>query len=103
MADGHGVAVAEWGVKKMKTKWGACNIEARRIWLNLELAKKSPQCLEYIIVHEVAHLLERNHNGHFGAIMDKHLPHWQSSQAVLNSEPSPTRVGVTNLSLSLGG
>jgi predicted metal-dependent hydrolase len=82
-----GVAVAEWGVKKMKTKWGACNIEARRIWLNLELAKKSPQCLEYIIVHELAHLLERNHNDHFAAVMDKHLPHWQASRAVLNSEP----------------
>ena len=82
-----GVAVADWGVKKMKTKWGACNIEARRIWLNLELAKKSPQCLEYIIVHELAHLLERNHNDHFAAVMDKHLPHWQASRAVLNSEP----------------
>ena len=82
-----GVAVVDWGVKKMKTKWGACNIEARRIWLNLELAKKSPQCLEYIIVHELAHLLERNHNDHFAAVMDKHLPHWQASRAVLNSEP----------------
>jgi predicted metal-dependent hydrolase len=82
-----GVAVADWGVKKMKTKWGACNIEARRIWLNLELAKKSPQCLEYIIVHELAHLLERNHNDHFAAVMYKHLPHWQASRAVLNSEP----------------
>ncbi len=53
-----GVDVADWGVKKMKTKWGSCSIEARRIWLNLELAKKPLECLEYIVVHEMVHLLE---------------------------------------------
>jgi predicted metal-dependent hydrolase len=82
-----GVAIADWGVKKMKTKWGACNIEARRVWVNLELAKKSPQCLEYIIVHELTHLLERGHNDRFAAIMSKHLPQWQSCRDQLNSEP----------------
>ena len=56
-----GVQVAEWGVKKMKTKWGSCNSRAKRIWLNLELAKKPVQCLEYIIVHEMVHLIERHH------------------------------------------
>jgi len=50
------------GVKLMKTKWGSCNIAAKRIWLNLELAKKNPACLEYIVVHEMVHLLERLHN-----------------------------------------
>ena len=49
-----GVQAADWGIKKMKTKWGTCNVEARRIWLNLELAKKPARCLEYIIVHELA-------------------------------------------------
>ena len=62
-----GVQVAEWGIKQMKTKWGTCNPEARRIWLNLELAKKPPQCLEYIVVHELAHLIERHHNDRFRA------------------------------------
>src|SRR5439155_13097117 len=56
-----GVQVAQWGVKQMKTKWGTCNIEAQRIWLNLELIKKPVHCLEYIIVHEMIHLLERHH------------------------------------------
>lgn len=54
-----GVQVAGWGIKKMKTKWGTCNVEARRIWLNLELVKKPVQCLEYIVVHELVHLIER--------------------------------------------
>lgn len=71
-----GVEAAEWGVKKMKTKWGSCRIEARRVWLNLELAKKPPECLEYILVHELVHLLERQHNNAFRAHMDRFLPHW---------------------------
>ncbi|MCX6930183.1 MAG: SprT family zinc-dependent metalloprotease [Verrucomicrobia bacterium] len=82
-----GVAVEEWGVKKMKTKWGTCNIEARRIWLNLELAKKPVPCLEYIIAHEMVHLLERHHNDRFIAIMDKSLPHWRSCRHQLNAAP----------------
>ena len=69
-----GVKVAEWGVKQMKTKWGACNIEARRIWLNLELAKKPVQCLAYIVVNEMAHLLERHQNDRFTVLMDRFLP-----------------------------
>jgi len=56
------VVVADWGVKFMRTKWGTCNIQAKRIWLNLELAKKPRHCLEYVIVHEMVHLLERHHN-----------------------------------------
>ncbi len=72
-----GVQVADWGIKKMKTKWGACNVAARRIWLNLELAKKPMQCLESLVVHELVHLLERHHNDRFMAIMDKCLPQWR--------------------------
>ena len=79
--------VAAWGVKKMKTKWGSCNAEARRIWLNLELAKKPVQCLEYIVVHELVHLLERRHSDQFSALMDRHLPDWRSRRALLNGAP----------------
>ncbi|CAK0780270.1 conserved hypothetical protein [Gammaproteobacteria bacterium] len=82
-----GVRLAEWGVKKMKTRWGSCNITARRIWLNLELVKKPIRCLEYVVVHELTHLLERNHNGHFKALMDKHLPQWRQSREILNQIP----------------
>ena len=79
-----GVKVQDWGVKLMKTKWGSCNTAARRIWLNLELAKKNPACLEYIVVHEMVHLLERLHNEHFLAYMDEFLPNWRSIKAELN-------------------
>ncbi|NLY90823.1 MAG: M48 family metallopeptidase [Firmicutes bacterium] len=80
-----GVTVKEWGVKRMKTKWGSCNIQARRIWLNLELVKKSPHCLEYIIVHELIHLLERYHNRRFYAYLTQYLPGWKEIKKELNS------------------
>lgn len=82
-----GVEVADWGVKRMKTKWGTCNIEARRIWLNLELAKTSVRCLEYIIVHEMVHLLERGHTERFTAYMDRFLPQWRLLRDELNRGP----------------
>lgn len=82
-----GVKVAEWRIKRMKTKWGTCTAPARRIWLNLELIKKPPQCLEYIVVHEMVHLLERNHNDRFLALMDEHLPHWRAFRDELNAAP----------------
>lgn len=82
-----GVQVAGWGIKKMKTKWGSCNVRSRRIWLNLELAKKPVQCLEYIVVHELVHLLERNHTERFTLLMDRHLPDWRMRREVLNSSP----------------
>jgi len=82
-----GVAVAEWGIKRMKTRWGTCNIAEKRIWLNLELAKKSPHCLEYVLVHELVHLLERHHNERFRALMDQYLPQWQLYRDELNREP----------------
>ncbi len=80
-----GVNVEEFGVKLMKTRWGTCNTQAKRIWINLELAKKSPRCLEYIIVHEMVHLLERHHNKKYKAYMDKFLPNWKSIKNELNS------------------
>ena len=71
----------------MKTKWGTCSVEARRIWLNLELAKKPVQCLEYIVVHELVHLIERHHNDRFVSLMDKHLPQWRLHRQKLNAAP----------------
>jgi predicted metal-dependent hydrolase len=79
-----GVTVRDWGVKRMKTKWGTCNINAARIWLNLELIKKPEHCLEYVVVHEMVHLLERHHNARFTAYMDQFLPHWRSHKQELN-------------------
>jgi len=82
-----GVQVADWRIKRMKTKWGACTIQARRIWLNLELAKKPIQCIEYIIVHEMVHLLEKHHNDRFSAYMDQLLPRWRLYRTDLNRSP----------------
>lgn len=79
-----GVEASHWGVKKMKTKWGSCNTEAKRIWLNLELAKKPAICLEYIVVHELVHLLERRHSDRFTALMDEFLPNWRICRETLN-------------------
>ena len=78
-----GEEVAEWGVKRMKTRWGSCNIKARRIWLNLELIKQPALCLEYIIVHEMVHLRERLHNDRFKAYMDEFMPQWRHCQDTL--------------------
>jgi len=82
-----GVEVVEWGVKRMKTKWGSCSAESKRIWINLELAKKPVQCLEYIMVHEMVHLLERNHTERFIALMDKFMPSWRLLRDELNHTP----------------
>ncbi len=82
-----GKEVNAWRIQKMKTKWGSCNIEAKRILLNLELAKKSPECLEYILVHELVHLHERRHNDNFRRLMDKFMPKWRLSRDLLKSEP----------------
>jgi len=78
------IQIHDWGIKRMRTKWGSCNIEQARIWLNLELAKKPPHCLEYVVVHEMVHLLERNHNERFRAHMDRFLPNWRAIKTELN-------------------
>lgn len=80
------VSVKEWKVKNMKTRWGTCNIVAQRIWLNLQLAKASPKCLEYVVVHEMIHLLERNHNERFYGYMDVFLPEWKKLRKQLNEK-----------------
>jgi hypothetical protein len=82
-----GVAPTFVGIKRMKTKWGSCNPNTGRIWLNLELVKKPPECLEFIIVHELIHLLERHHNDRFKALMHQHLPKWPEHRRTLNRSP----------------
>lgn len=82
-----GVQVKDWRIRKMKTRWGACNRDAGRIWINLELAKKSPSCLEFIVVHEMVHLLERHHNDRFRELMDAALPQWRLNREQLNRAP----------------
>lgn len=81
------VKVEEFGIKKMKTKWGTCNKEAKRIWLNFELIKKPVECVEYIVVHEMVHLKERNHNAKFISYMNEFLPEWKQLKADLNKLP----------------
>jgi len=82
-----GVAVAEVRIRKMKTRWGSCNTVARRIWLNLELVKKPPLCLEYVLVHELIHLLERHHNDRFRELMDGLMPKWRLHHEELKRAP----------------
>lgn len=82
-----GVKVARCYVRRMKTKWGSCNVPKRTIRLNTDLAKKPPECLEYLVVHEMAHLLERTHNARFVALMDQFLPKWRTLRRTLNSLP----------------
>jgi len=81
------VKVARLHVQRMKTRWGSCNPVARSIRLNAELAKKPPACLEYLVVHEMAHLLEPTHNARFRALLDRLLPNWQLRRAELNRLP----------------
>ena len=82
-----GVKVERVFVQKMKTKWGSSNPRTRSIRLNTELAKKPRDCLEYIVVHEMLHLLERRHNDRFTALMDNYLPQWRNLREMLNSAP----------------
>lgn len=79
------VTVSDFGVKKMKTRWGTCNIRDKRIWINLDLAKKDPACLEFIVVHEMVHLLERLHSKRFYRLMDTFLPDWREREKLLIS------------------
>ncbi len=80
-----GVSAAEWGIKIMKTRWGTCSLGKKKIWLNLHLAKKSLDCLEYVIIHELTHLLERNHSKRFYSYMDRFLPNWRETRKLLNN------------------
>lgn len=78
------INVTSYGIKRMKTKWGSCNISDKRIWLNLELIKKHVNCIEYVVVHELVHLLERMHNDRFVFHMDRFMPQWRTFKNDLN-------------------
>lgn len=82
-----GVKAGKVFVQKMKTKWGSCSPGAGNVRLNTDLAKKPLQCLEYIVAHELTHLLERHHNDRFAALMDAHMPQWRQYREMLNSLP----------------
>lgn len=82
-----GLRVADCRIRRMKTRWGSCNSTARRVWLNSELVKKPQRCLEYVLVHEMVHLLERNHNDRFRSYMDKFMPQWRHYRDELNCSP----------------
>ncbi len=79
-----GVNIRQFGVRKMKTRWGSCNINAARIWLSLKLIHLSPEFLEYVTVHEMVHLLERGHNDRFKSFMDRFIPDWRNLKKELN-------------------
>lgn len=81
------VKVKEFGIRRMRTKWGTCNAQAKRIWVNLELAKKPVECLEYIVVHEMVHLMERRHNERFMAYLNHYMPGWKRIREELNRLP----------------
>ena len=79
-----GVPMPDIAIRRMTTRWGTCNTTAKRVTFNLELARRDPSLLEYVIVHELAHLIERGHNARFYAVMDQHLPDWKHRRRVLN-------------------
>ena len=78
-----GAQAASWGIKQMKTRWGTCNVRARRIWLNLELSHWPLPCLEYVVVHELTHLHERLHNARFWHLLGQAMPGWQAPHQAL--------------------
>lgn len=82
-----GITADEYRIKNMRTKWGTCNIDKRRIWINLQLAKKPIECLEYVVTHELVHLIEKNHTNRFHALVSEYYPTWKEAKQILNSMP----------------
>jgi predicted metal-dependent hydrolase len=82
-----GVQATGFYVQRMRTRWGSCNPTARTIRLNTDLAKKPRECLEYVVVHELIHLLEPTHNARFVALMNRFMPRWQDHRKALNRLP----------------
>ena len=81
-----GLKCDAWQTKYMTTRWGTCNINKRKIWINLQLAKKTHRCLDYIILHELLHLAEKKHNDRFIMLMDRYMPYWRDVKAELNDQ-----------------
>ena len=79
-----GLHCDSWQTKYMTTRWGTCNTNTGKIWLNLQLAKKPIECLEYVILHELTHLKVRNHSKEFVALMDQYMPYWREIKKLLN-------------------
>jgi predicted metal-dependent hydrolase len=79
-----GAKASKWGIRRMRTRWGSCNTATRQIWINLEMAKRHPESLDYLIVHELTHLLERSHGPRFKARLDRAMPDWRARQDRLN-------------------
>lgn len=84
------VKASSYIIRNMHTRWGSCNTSTKRICINLQLAKKSPEFLEYVVIHELCHLLEGSHNEVFKSYMDKYLPDWRALRKKLNEEPIGT-------------
>ncbi|MHB8762135.1 MAG: M48 family metallopeptidase [Coriobacteriia bacterium] len=80
-----GVVASAVRIRRMRTRWGSCNTMARRIWVNLELAKRPHICLEYVLVHELVHLLEPSHGRRFWSLMDEFMPQWRQHRDALRS------------------
>ena len=81
-----GLKASSWQTKYMTTRWGTCNSKTGKLWFNLQLAKKTPECLEYVILHELCHLEEKNHSDRFVSLMDKYMPMWREVKATLNEQ-----------------
>ncbi len=79
-----GVRIPDFTIRRMTTRWGSCNAAARRVTFNLELARREPELLEYVVVHELAHLIEQSHDARFYAVMDRALPEWRLLRRALN-------------------
>ncbi len=75
-----GLSCSCWQIRDMKTRWGTCNVKTRKVWLSLQLANLDPECLEYVILHELAHLYEPSHNARFKTYLDGQMPRWREIQ-----------------------
>lgn len=82
-----GLTVPQFKIRTMKTKWGSCATTNERLWFNIELAKKPKDCIDYVVVHELVHLLERHHNKRFILLMDQYYPSWRTQKKLLNELP----------------
>ena len=82
-----GLRASEYRVKNMKTRWGTCNIDKKRIWINLQLVKKPMECLAYVLTHELVHLLEKNHTNRFHAFVEEFYPTWKEARKLLSELP----------------
>ena len=79
-----GLSCSEWQTKYMKTKWGTCNYRTRKIWLNVRLAEKPVECIEYVVLHELAHTAVPDHGARFKALLDRYMPDWKERKKILN-------------------